>query len=736
MARLFQAIRLRLQVPRSGDNGLNERFCSVRLGILPAFSERRVVLNQDSRLSEARSQEEKLNTREDERHVVIRPLILLLCALVLTPGLPAASAGPEAPDGNRVLGVEELYRLDLLPKLRQSVKIGCLSSYDRTGGNDDGFTGTYSFIRKEPGGLVIADLTGPGIIYRIATPSPTDDIIEFYFDGEAVPRIRMQVRQLFDGSHPPFLPPIVGNSVGGHYSYVPIGFERSCKILVKAEKFHFFQINYALYPHDFVVPTYQVPTPATFFDHLEKIKDLFQRAGSDITPYVVPKGIETRAQTTNQTLQPDHTIKLFETAVPGRIVGLKLSPAAAFEGKERGLLLKMYWDGESEPAVVSPVGDFFGYSWGEPATKSLLLGTSNGTNYCYFPMPFARSARIELVSDRSTGPLIEVRAEVTVASLPKAADEGRFYALWRRENPTRDGQPFTYLRTSGEGHVVGTILQEQGKTPGSTSFFEGDDQVVIDGELAIPGTGSEDSFNGGWYDVPGRWDGRASFPLSGCLDYKKHLGRTGGYRLMITDAYSYKKSIDFTIEHGPTGNLVPTDNVSVTFFYSKDPPTADISVPEVSLRSVIDPEKFAFAPGWNLPIHSFSIENAMLSKRTETLNGSEIRYLSFRGTGEDIFGSHHVSFICNVPAAGRYKLALQAVQGPDQGVVQMFQDDLPFGDPVDLYAEKRQLSPETALAIVNFNKGDNIVFLHLVRKNAKSSALGLDLVQITCEKVR
>jgi hypothetical protein len=79
---------------------------------------------------------------------------------------------------------------------------------------------------------------------------------------------------------------------------------------------------------------------------------------------------------------------------------------------------------------------------------------------------------------------------------------------------------------------------------------------------------------------------------------------------------------------------------------------------------------------------------------------------------------------------------LQAVQGPDQGVVQMFQDDLPFGDPVDLYAEKRQLSPETALAIVNFNKGDNIVFLHLVRKNAKSSALGLDLVQITCEKVR
>jgi hypothetical protein len=382
------------------------------------------------------------------------------------------------------------------------------------------------------------------------------------------------------------------------------------------------------------------------------------------------------------------------------------------------------------------VGDFFGYSWGEPASQSLLFGTSNGTNYCYFPMPFERSARIELVSERTSGPPLEVHAEVTVASLAKAKDEGRFYALWKRENPTREGQPFTYLKTNAEGHVVGTILQEQGKAPGSTEFFEGDDQVIIDGELAIPGTGSEDSFNGGWYDVPGRWDGRASYPLNGCLDYKKHLGRTGGYRLLITDAYSFKQSIDYTIEHGPAGNLIPTDNVSVTFLYAKNRPTADLSVPEVSLRGVADPEKFAMAPGWSVPIHSFSLENATLSKQTETIDGKEVRYLSFRATGEDIFGSHHISFICDVPAAGRYKMGLQALQGPDQAVLQMFRDDMPFGDPVNLYAQKRQLSPELPLGILDMKKGDNLLFLHLIRKNALSSGLGLDLVQIIFEKVK
>ena len=66
----------------------------------------------------------------------------------------------------------------------------------------------------------------------------------------------------------------------------------------------------------------------------------------------------------------------------------------------------------------------------------------------------------------------------------------------------------------------------------------------------------------------------------------------------------------------------------------------------------------------------------------------------------------------------------------------MFHDDMPFGDPVDLYAEKRQLSPETSLGILDMKKGDNVVFLHLIRKHAQSSGLGLDLVQIICERVK
>ncbi len=660
-------------------------------------------------------------------HKKLRFLVFLVLIL-----FPAACAF--AAEAQPFLGPEELYRLDLLPKLKRAVKVGMFSSYDRTGGNDDGFSGKYSYLRKEDGGLVIAEMEGPGIIYRIHMPLLSDDPIEFYFDGEAAPRIRMKITELFDGKHAPFLSPWIGNGAGGHYSYFPLAYEHSCKVVVRAEKFHFYQINYAEYPKDFVTSSYHDSTSEAFLRDTQQVKKLFELAGSDITSYLVPKGVKVQTETVRKTLPPGQAVKLFETNVPGRIVGLKLGPAAAFAGEGRDILIKMYWDGEREPSVASPVGDLFGYSFGEPAARALLFGTSENTNYLYFPMPFEKSARIELVSARASGPPLEVQAEITTAPIPKAPDEGKFYAFWRRENPTREGIPYTYFAATGTGHIVGVILQAQGMKSGTTEFFEGDDRAVIDGALAIPGTGSEDSFNGGWYDVPGRWETRRSFPLSGCLDYKKPLGRTGGYRLMITDAYSFKESINYAIEHGPEGNKVPTDYASVVFLYARARPEGDFALPPVADRRIIDPEKIVFVPGWNVPIHSSSLQNATLAKREEKIGGTEVRYLSLKATGEDIFGDHHISFILDIPSAGYYKIGIEALQGPDQGIVHMFRDDQPLGDSVNLYAPSRQASALCPLGIVELTKGENLLFLHLTGKDARSTGLGMDLVRIILEK--
>ena len=661
-----------------------------------------------------------------------KPLFLAILALIISGACAKAPVQTKSP----VIGPEELWRLDLLPRLRTGVKVGCVSSYDRSGDNDDGFSGAYSFIRKEEGGLVIADLQGPGVITRIHLPSPTDEVIEFYFDGESSPRIRRMIPELFDGTHTPFLSPLVGAGVGGRYSYVPLPFQRSCKILVKTETFHFYQINYAQFPEGTLVPTYQDPPSDSWRASLDRFTSLLLSAGSDIAALLVPEGTELKTYSARGKLESSQTLTLFKTSRPGRIVGLRLGPAKAFSAKERDILIRIFWDGAQEPAVACPVGDFFGASFGEPAVRSLLLGTSEETNYVYFPMPFERSARVELVSERTSGPALEVWAEVVVAPLGKAGDEGRFYARWHRENPTTEGTPFTYLRTSGRGHVVGAVLQAQGMESGQTPFFEGDDRAVIDGELAVPGTGSEDSFNGGWYDVPARWESRTSYPLSGCLDYKKPLGRTGGYRWLIADAYSYEKSIEYTIEHGPAGNKVPTDYTAVTFFYSLEPPPADIPIPPVADRRVADPTRIVFVPGWNVPIHTSSLQNATLAKVTTKIGETRVRHLSLRTTGEDIFGPHHIAFICEIPSSGTYDVGIKAVQGPDQGIVQIFRNDLPIGDSVNLYAEKPNLSSVLPLGRLDFRAGNNLVFFHLVGKDERSKGLGLDLVEIVFERVQ
>ncbi len=636
-----------------------------------------------------------------------------------------------------VPGIAELYRLDRLPAFKESVKVASVSSYDRTGGNNDGFGGQYSFVRKEEGGLVLADLKGPGVIYRIWTPTPTDDVMEFYFDGEEMPRIRVKFRDLFLGKHPTFERPLVGYGAGGFYSYVPLPYEKSCKVFVRAERIQFYQINYATYPSGSGITTFTPEPTAEQRRAIKKAKKLFGSVGQDISDYAVPAGGKVERITSRVTLKAGEAATVFDVDRPGRIVGIRMSPAEALAGKKRNVILRAYWDGDSKPAIACPAGDFFGYAWGEPAMKSLLAGTADGAAYCYFPMPFDRSARIELCAEPGLDRTVSLQAEVLFVPVGRKSDEGKFYALWRRENPTTKGKPFTFIETGGRGHIVGAVQQSQGLESGNTYFFEGDDQTTIDGELVIHGTGSEDFYNGGWYDVPGRWETRRSFVLSGCLAYKKHLGRTGGYRIMLGDAYAYRKSILQTIEHAPTNNSLLNDYCGVTYLYSQDRPTCDFTLPPADKRAVVDPQRIVFATWWNVPIYSFSLRNATLTKTgIKGPNGREVRFLSMRAKDRATFGPHSICFTCDLPAAGAYRISLDAVKGPEQAKVQLFLDEAPVGPEVDLYSEQRQPSQIEYVGTLNLEQGPNNLMFKLVGKNEQSRGLGFDLTSIICERVK
>ncbi|TDI39129.1 MAG: DUF2961 domain-containing protein [Acidobacteria bacterium] len=254
---------------------------------------------------------------------------------------------------------------------------------------------------------------------------------------------------------------------------MPIPFEKSIKIVARAESLQFYQMNYAIYPEDVGVTTFDGYDSQESRDQLAAAADLFGSAGENQSSMTAPPGAAVRTEKRALSLGAGESVTWFETDEPGRILGLRLTPASAFAGKERDVVIRIFWDDDPQPAVLSPVGDLFGYSWGDPAMRSILAGTASvdDTNYLYFPMPFDQSARIELVSERA----IEVHGEVDWTNVPRASDEGRFYALWRRENPTTVGEPFTFLDTEGRGHIVGAVLQAQGFEPAQTGFYLAED---------------------------------------------------------------------------------------------------------------------------------------------------------------------------------------------------------------------------------------------------------------------
>jgi hypothetical protein len=196
--------------------------------------------------------------------------------------------------------------------------------------------------------------------------------------------------------------------------------------------------------------------------------------------------------------------------------------------------------------VYCPFVDFFGYAFGEPSMQSLLSGYSDGTNYCYYPMPFDRSAKIELIYRKADSLVaaISLKAEIYYSNQKRNIDtEGKFYAAWNSNQLAAGTPSHVFLNTKGRGHYVASILQSRGLRPGMTYFFEGDDSISIDGAMRMHGTGSEDYFNGGWYAFPDRWDAKSSLPLHGSLAYSLPFCRTGGYRLFLSDKMSFEKSI-------------------------------------------------------------------------------------------------------------------------------------------------------------------------------------------------
>ncbi|MFI5154375.1 MAG: glycoside hydrolase family 172 protein [Chitinophagales bacterium] len=553
--------------------------------------------------------------------------------------------------------LRSFYDISALPSYLSGTEMAQISSYDTTGGNDDGFNGKYSYIRRNAdSSLVLADLHGPGVINRIWTPTPTSDTLDFYIDDNSRPALSIRFIDLFSGKVFPFIQPLCGNQLGGYYCYFPILFQKSCVVVDRGKKIQFHQIQYRLFPGETKVKRFNAALDEEEKQALTHIAALWSRKERQCSDFLLAGASAILRKEIKTEINPGESKPIFNLNRGGRILGIEF----IWTGNStwnKNIDLKVNWDNEKVPAIYCPIEDFFGFAFGSASMQSLLLGSREHSAYCFFPMPFDQNASIELVyrkGEIGLGP-IKVHANITyVMDKRQPEKEGRFYASWNCNELPAGAGPHVLLSANGRGHYVGSILQASSLYAGMTYFFEGDDSTAIDGKPRIHGTGSEDYFNGGWYALLDRWDTRMSLPLHGALDYSLPFCRTGGFRLYLNDKISFEKSIYQSIEHGPVNNSSPAKYCSIGLYYNSQAP-AHILEPVNGLTRIAIPDTMMIYP----QLMEFTTEGDTHMKTVWGNNTGGLSYvLNFSGESA-------IRISLNEIPEGNYKLIMDYTKIPD-----------------------------------------------------------------------
>jgi len=377
--------------------------------------------------------------------------------------------------------------------------------YVNWGANNDG----GAIIRTQSdGGAVLAEMRGPGCIWRIWAGTPVDGHVKIFLDGAGTPAVDLPFQDYFSRTQAPFShPALVYTACKGLNCYVPIPYNVSCKVVAYGHRNTYYHFNYSTFAPGVTVPTFTRNLTAAEQSALSKVDDFFvSQLGSD------PAGVRSgETITTNRcAIAPRQRVTPLNVSGPGAITAFKVRVRGITDPRDqwaalRALTVSMSWDGETNPSVWAPLGDFFGTACGYIPYAALPLGMqSNGWMYCYWYMPFEKRAKIVIGNDGSVTRNVEVL--ITRAPLTKPiASLARFHAKWNRGvYMTNNGRSpdYRFLGTGGRGRFVGLALhvyQTVDVTPGPW-WGEGDEKFFVDGEKMPSwfGTGSEDYFGFSW----------------------------------------------------------------------------------------------------------------------------------------------------------------------------------------------------------------------------------------------
>jgi len=416
-------------------------------------------------------------------------------------------------------------------------------------------------------------------------------------------------------------------------------------------------------------------------------------------PTAAPRGdSDVKSNWDNFNVPPGDTHVLLDAEGPGVITHIWITFLApgpqdwATEGSadHQELMLRMFWDGNPQPAVEAPVGDFFANCFGRRSEViSLPVIVEGGDSYnSFWRMPFRKSARIE-IENQSRKPLSLLYYNIDWIrqdSMPK--DTPYFYARYRQEYPVRSGEDYLFFETSGRGHFVGAVLGVRMRSP--AWFGEGDEKIYIDGETtpSIWGTGTEDYFLSAW--------GLATTgtPYFGVpfFDYRTLGGHVSSYRWHLHDPIVFNTGIKVTMEHmgwmsedenpeyaATSWNEREDDYASVAFWYQTGNPVFTEPVPGAEerrlpdlARTVVQARDFAGSKRHG--------GGELLKSAGHFYEGDLLVYQPARQSGA------WLEFPIEVKAKEPLRLEIIGECVPDGGLYQTYLDGVKIGQPLNFYA--------------------------------------------------
>ncbi|MEW6073965.1 MAG: glycoside hydrolase family 172 protein [Planctomycetota bacterium] len=448
----------------------------------------------------------------------------------------------------------------------------------------------------------------------------------------------------------------------------------------------------------------------------------------------------------NFRVAPGATHVLADLAGPGIIRHLWITflgpepqpwaPAGAASHKD--MILRIFWDGRAEPGVEAPVGDFFASGFGERmAVTSIPVLVEKGASYnCFWPMPFAKSARIEIENDSEKEiALLYYNIDwIEKDSLPP--DTPYFHAQYKQEYPLAAGSgDYEIFAGEGRGHYVGTFLSVRSRSPGW--FGEGDEKMWIDGEAepSIWGTGTEDYFLCAWglhqgcypyFGVP-LTDG--GFTLG---------GKTCSYRWHLPDPIAFRSSLRVAIERmgwiardenprneDSSWNERQDDYASVATWYQIGEPKRFARVPTPAAARRLPPIDVVVRGADLVATGRRGAGEAMVQSGELWTDGAQMLYRPPAPDGA------WVEIPFEVDRKRPLRLVLALTTSYDFGIYDALLDGVPVATGVDLY------TPETAVREFPLldlwpAAGPHVLRLECTGQNplSKGAWLGLDSLRL------